>query len=146
MPRNDQRRDRVASTDLNCAVVAPKDDTVTRLHDRHRHAMIRYVDGVLVRRAVACSAAANTTTLTTSHIAAAVVVALHVVLVHTSIVVLLLKVHVSGRHSGLVEGLTKMLLEVCTGNIEFSMIFGNWAKISKTTIAEIYFRESKIET
>jgi hypothetical protein len=101
---DDQGRDRVASSDLDRAVVAAEDHAVAWLHDRHGHAVVRDVDRVLVRGAVGGSSA---------HTLAHVVLAAHVLLVHAS-VALLLEVHIPCGHPGLVEGLAKMLLKICT--------------------------------
>jgi hypothetical protein len=41
------------------------------------------------------------------------VLASHELLIHTSVALLLLEVHISSGHAGLIEGLSKMLLKIC---------------------------------
>ena len=48
VPRDYQRRNGIARSNFDGAIVSPEYDTITRLHDGHRHAVVRNINGVLI--------------------------------------------------------------------------------------------------
>jgi len=98
--RYDQRCDGIACPDLNRTIMSSENNTITGFHDGHRYAVIRYVNRVFIRWSVRG----------TDSLSHEVFLTHKLLLIHTSIT--LLELNVGAWHTWLIEGLTKMLLEI----------------------------------